>query len=53
MHAVNVALVNAVKELKTQNDLLQLKSEKLEKENLQFAERLRAVELLVGERAEK
>ncbi len=53
MHAVNVALVNAVKELKMQNDLLQSKSEKLEKENVQFAERLQAIELLVGTRAEK
>ncbi len=53
MHAVNVALVNAVRELKSENDRLRTQNELLKAKDDQLSVRIERLEKLVGASAQK
>jgi hypothetical protein len=53
MHAVNVAMVNAIKELKAENDQLKLVNEDLKAKDIEIISRIEKLEKLVGVSAQK
>jgi hypothetical protein len=53
IHAINIALVNAVQRLKTENERLKAENELLIKNDSQQNARLEKLELLLGVAAEK